>query len=115
MIDKGMTRRRMLGMSAAALAVGACSGAARSKGRVAVVGAGLAGLVAAYELDRAGFDVVVLEARHRVGGRVRTLRRRFGDKQHAEAGGEYIDTGHRAIRGYARRLDLPLEDVREAP
>jgi monoamine oxidase len=41
-------------------------------GRVVVVGAGLAGLAAADRLDSEGFDVTVLEARDRVGGRVRT-------------------------------------------
>jgi len=42
--------------------------------RVIIVGAGLAGLSAAYELDRAGHDVVVLEGQMRPGGRVHTLR-----------------------------------------
>src|SRR4051812_211861 len=42
---------------------------------VAILGAGVAGLCAAYELDRAGFDCVVLEAAHRIGGRSLTLRR----------------------------------------
>ena len=42
---------------------------------VAILGAGVAGLCAAYELDRAGFDCVVLEASRRIGGRNLTLRR----------------------------------------
>ena len=42
---------------------------------VAILGAGVAGLCAAYELDRAGYDCVVLEASRRIGGRSLTLRR----------------------------------------
>ena len=52
---------------------------------VAILGAGVAGLCAAYELDRAGFDCVVLEANRRIGGRSLTLRR--GDS-FREVGGE---------------------------
>lgn len=51
---------------------------------VVVLGAGVAGLCAAYELDRAGYDCVVLEATRRIGGRSLTLRR--GDTI-VEAGG----------------------------
>jgi monoamine oxidase len=51
---------------------------------VAVLGAGVAGLCAAYELDRAGYDCIVLEASRRLGGRSLTLRR--GDS-FAEVGG----------------------------
>jgi monoamine oxidase len=54
--------------------------------RVIVVGAGLAGLAAAYELTEAGHDVTVLEARNRAGGRVHTLRSPFADGLYAEAG-----------------------------
>jgi len=118
-----LTRRRFLRASAGGvLALGApamaagCGGdtsdSGRSKGRVIVVGAGLAGLTAAYELDRAGWEVIVLEARERVGGRVRTIRSPFTAGQHAEAGGEFIDTDHRWMRTYARRFGLALEDVR---
>ncbi len=42
---------------------------------VAILGAGVAGLCAAYELDRAGYDCTVLEADSRAGGRSLTLRR----------------------------------------
>ena len=41
--------------------------------RVIIVGAGVAGLVAGYELLRAGHDPLILEARNRVGGRICTL------------------------------------------
>ena len=75
-----------------------------------MIGAGLAGLTAAAELERAGWKVDVLEARNRLGGRVHTLRFRSG--QHAEAGGEYIDTSHTAMIDSVRRHGLELEDVR---
>src|SRR3954454_12018980 len=57
---------------AASFALPADSGAART---VAILGAGVAGLCAAYELDRAGYDCIVLEASRRIGGRSLTLRR----------------------------------------
>ena len=48
---------------------------ASGRGRkVVILGAGIAGLVSAYELGRAGWDVTVLEARDRIGGRVWTIR-----------------------------------------
>jgi monoamine oxidase len=100
------------GALAVGLPLARCGGAdgARRRGRVVVVGAGLAGLAAATELARAGFAVTVLEARMRVGGRVHTVR--FPGGQHAEAGGEFVDTSHTVLRSYARTLRLPLEDVR---
>ena len=75
-----------------------------------VVGAGLGGLTAAAELERAGWEVEVLEARDRLGGRVHTLR--FDSAQHAEAGGEFIDTRHTEMIAAVRRYGLELEDVR---
>jgi monoamine oxidase len=85
----------------------------RQRTRVAVVGAGLAGLTAAYELVRDGFEVTVLEARERVGGRVYTLRDPFSEGQFAEGGGEHIDGGHTALRAYVKHFGLALDDTRQ--
>jgi len=80
--------------------------------RVVVAGGGLAGLSAAFELSRRGVHVHVLEVRPRLGGRVRT--ERDADGVHAEAGGEFIDQPHDAIRGLAATLRLPLVGVLRA-
>jgi monoamine oxidase len=80
--------------------------------RVVVAGGGLAGLSAAFELSRRGVQVHVLDARSRLGGRVRTDRDKDG--VHAEAGGEFIDQPHDALRSLAARLRLPLVGVLRA-
>ena len=72
---------------------------------VIVVGAGLAGLVAARDLTRAGKRVVVLEARDRVGGR--TLNQELGDGKVVEAGGQWI--GPTQDRLAALAADLGVE------
>ena len=71
----GLTRREMLQRSFAAGAALLISERfscplSAGAGRVVVVGAGFSGLAAAYELSRAGYEVTVVEARNRVGGRV---------------------------------------------
>jgi monoamine oxidase len=77
--------------------------------RAIVVGAGLAGLTAAHDLRDAGWDVVVLEARDRVGGRVHTLTEPFTDGLHAESGGESIDDNHVRIQALVARYGLTTE------
>jgi monoamine oxidase len=110
-----LTRRELLGAAAGAVAAGSTFGARRARaatqGRVVVVGAGLAGLAAAHELARAGWSVVVLEARRRLGGRVLTLRSSFRAGQHAEAGAEFGDASQRTMLAYARQFGLALEPV----
>src|SRR5687768_6139548 len=77
--------------------------------RVVVLGAGVAGLAAAFELDAAGHDVTVLEARTRPGGRVLTLREPFADGLYAEAGAARVRDNHNLTLKYIKTFDLPLE------
>ncbi|MFE5796497.1 flavin monoamine oxidase family protein [Streptomyces sp. NPDC056503] len=79
----------------------------RAGGTVTVVGAGMAGLVAAYELERLGFRVEVIEGSLRLGGRVRT--HRFGAQEGApfvELGAMRIPTAHHRTMGYVAHLGL---------
>lgn len=75
--------------------------------KVLVIGAGLAGLVAAYELVKLNFDVTVLEAQARVGGRVLTVRD-FDGGLHAEAGAARISRDHNLTLKYIDEFRLPL-------
>ena len=79
-------------------------------GSVAVLGAGVAGLAAAAELARAGRQVVVLEARDRVGGRVFTLRPQ-GDGRPVELGAEFIHGEPPALLSLAQASGLELEET----
>jgi monoamine oxidase len=76
--------------------------------RVVIIGAGLAGLVAAFELKREGHDVTVLEAQNRVGGRIYTLRAPFSPGLYAEAGGMRIPRAHDLTLRYCELFGLPL-------
>ena len=71
---------------------------------VAVVGAGFAGIVAARELQRKGIDVVVLEARDRVGGRV--LNEPIGDGKVVEVGGQWVGPGQDRLYALAREVGV---------
>jgi len=77
--------------------------------KVLILGAGMAGLVAAYELTQLGHDVTILEARTRPGGRVHTLREPFADALYAEAGAARIPDDHNLTLKYVKQFELPLE------
>ncbi|MFE4620467.1 flavin monoamine oxidase family protein [Streptomyces sp. NPDC056747] len=79
----------------------------RANSTVSVVGAGMAGLVAAYELERLGFRVEVIEGSRRLGGRVHT--HRFGASEGApfvELGAMRIPTAHHRTMRYVEHLGL---------
>ena len=83
-------------------------GARNTGKKVIVIGAGLAGLSAAYELNQAGHDVSVLEAQTRVGGRVSTLRDFFSDGLYAELGATFISDVHDLTIKYSKLFGLEL-------
>src|SRR5688572_7599000 len=110
-----------LGMWAASTGLFGANGALAADGRresaaivpgkpkkVIVIGAGMAGLVAAYELTKLGHDVTVLEAQHRVGGRVLTLREPWADDLYVEAGAARIPDNHDITLRYVQDFGLPM-------
>jgi monoamine oxidase len=76
--------------------------------KVVIVGAGIAGLVAAHELARAGHEPFILEAQHRVGGRILTLRDCFSPGLYSEAGAMRIPRTHALTLAYAEKFGLAL-------
>src|SRR5579871_3788987 len=82
------------------------------KEKIAVVGAGLAGLTAAYRLQQKNLDVEVFEARPRVGGRVHTvwLKNVTGSYEPAELGGYNINDGGDAVHflQLVKEFQLPI-------
>src|SRR6266446_7898851 len=109
-----MNRRAFLDQTgktlALALTARASAGAqaAGSPRQVLVLGAGLAGLAAAYELQKARYAVTVLEARSRPGGRVLTYRDPFADGLYAEMGAEYVDATDEYDDRYCKELGLKV-------
>jgi monoamine oxidase len=73
---------------------------------IVIVGAGMAGLCAGYELLRAGHRPIILEAQNRVGGRVCTVREPFSDGLHAEAGAMRIPRSHALTMAYIEKFGL---------
>lgn len=124
--ESGMTRREflkgaaLLGASAAvpSFILGSntvhAAGAMKpstSMGNTVIIGAGLAGLTAAYELKKSGVIAQVYEASNRLGGRCWTSRGDFADGQIAEHGGELIDQQHIEIRQLIQELGLITDNL----
>jgi monoamine oxidase len=120
-IRERITRRELLRRAGAIGLAGAASltvgrfGSVRAASsptpRIAVIGAGLAGLTCAYRLKQAGYAATVYEASDRVGGRCWTIRDGFQAGQIAEHGGELIDQGHTAVRRLAKEFGFTLDNL----
>ncbi len=77
--------------------------------RVAVVGAGLAGLSAAYHLRKAGVPVQVYESSDRVGGRIRSVCGAVADGVVSDLGGELVNSDHHDLRALLREMHIELK------
>jgi monoamine oxidase len=91
--------------------------------RIIILGAGMAGLAAAYELGKVGYECTVLEVRNRPGGRIWTIRKGtketeidgaeqtcgFDEGQYFNAGAMRIPHHHESVIRYCRELGVPLE------
>jgi len=111
-----------MGIASTASEPPALSGSGKGK-KVLILGAGLAGMTAAYELEKLGYKVQILEARAFAGGRCQTARKGFsltelgGEKQTcAFDEGHYINHGpwriplhHQSTLHYTRLFEVPLE------
>lgn len=104
----------LAGASAMALAPVAKVVDAETTPRIIIVGAGLAGLTAAYRLKQNGYLADVYEAADRVGGRCWSDTSFFSDHQSFEHGGELIDQGHTHVRQLAQELGLRLDNLLQA-
>ncbi len=92
--------------------------------KVAILGGGISGLTAAYELSKVGYECAVLEASHRCGGRIFTVRHgslidEIGNRQYCDfddephmyfnAGAARIPSTHRNLLAYCKELGVELE------
>jgi monoamine oxidase len=119
--DAAYSRREFLkrGGAIGALAVAgpaafarAARAASSSTPRIAIVGAGIAGLNAALTLQGKGLASTVYEASDRIGGRMHSDRSGYwANGQVSEFCGELIDTNHTTILGLATRFNLPVVDL----
>ena len=76
--------------------------------KIIILGAGMAGLTAAYELLRAGHDPIILEASHRPGGRCYTIREPFAEGLYAEAGAMRFHASHKLVFAYLNKFRLQV-------
>lgn len=80
----------------------------RRKKRCVIIGAGFAGLAASYKLKNAGWDVTILEARDRIGGRVHSYKF-AGSDLICELGAEWVGESHERIKGLCHDFKIPLQ------
>ena len=103
-----LTRRQFLKGAGGLAIAGSVPGAADER-PVVVIGAGLAGLAAAYDLAEAGIHVLVAEQSERAGGRIRTVRNVFDDGAWVDVGGQTSGPGYANFFYYATLFELEFE------
>lgn len=117
---KALSRRQALLIGGAAV-LAACTpkemdvmpGAGGDAQDVAIVGGGIAGLVAAYRLQKAGRRVTIYEASGRLGGRMFTKRNFNNQGMFCELGGELVDSNHEPLIKLAAELGVGLQRLKD--
>lgn len=82
---------------------------------VMVLGAGIAGLSAAYHLKKNKIPYRVFEASDRVGGRIQTMSHANPDDQFAELGAEFFESSHTSVHQLCKELSLTVQDITYDP
>ena len=119
----GLSRRQFLGQSAAAataalLATGTSRAAVPTE-PIGILGAGAAGLTAAFRLMQAGAKVELFEGSNRIGGRILTLDNFIpagdndGKPMFTELGGELVDSNHKDLIDLAKELGVEIQELKE--
>lgn len=80
------------------------------KPKVVIIGAGFSGLAAAYQLCKSGSEVIVLESRNRIGGRVFSHLIDPKEKLTIELGAEWVGNSHQRVRALCEEMNLVLEN-----
>jgi monoamine oxidase len=91
----------------------------KSPPKIAIIGGGIAGLNAAYQLKKVGLTATVYEAKSRVGGRIHSMTGKVGKGLITELGGSFINTNHEDMLALVEELGLSLfnraEDIANSP
>ena len=106
------TRRdflKLLGATAAGVVLAPNVISQRRKKTAVIIGAGFAGLAAAYKLKTAGWNVTILEARDRIGGRVYS-HKFAGTDLMCELGAEWVGESHERIKALCHDFKIPLQE-----
>ena len=110
-----MTNRReflkIIGAASAGVALGSVNvlGQTAAKKRCVIIGSGLAGLAAGFKLKNAGWDVTILEARSRIGGRVFSHSMPQNKQLVCELGAEWVGESHERIQALCKDFGIPLQ------
>jgi monoamine oxidase len=105
---------RDLGLAAGSMAlIPACLPKNKTAPEIVIVGAGMAGLNAAYQFNKKGLKTKIFEASSRTGGRMFTLKDIYGAGMTTDIGGEFVDTTHTDILQLAKELNISFYDLRE--
>src|SRR4051812_13784983 len=101
---------RSLAVTGAAFALPSCAHTQRKDVTpVIILGAGIAGLTAAFYLTRAGYPCEIYEASARTGGRIYTLENFNRDGMSCELGGELVDSNHEDLLALCKLFQIPVD------